>query len=135
MNFQANPQLILQFITHISCSFLIRVHQVINGVKDLDVYIEQPCETYEECLSVRQHCPLPMVLDECMNDIGEEAIICTLCACCNHAILISRVSCEFDVFALSGVLVKIISDRAADVINLKISKVLLTLLLLLLGLV
>lgn len=45
--------------------------QVVNGVKDLnDVYIEQPCLTFEECLSVRQHCPLPMVLDECMDDIG-----------------------------------------------------------------
>lgn len=45
--------------------------QVVNGVKDLqNVYIEQPCLTYEECLSVRQHCPLPMILDECMDDMG-----------------------------------------------------------------
>ena len=44
--------------------------QVINAVKDLDVYIEQPCATYEECLSVRKHCPLPMILDESMDDIG-----------------------------------------------------------------
>ena len=45
--------------------------QVIEGVKDLtNVYIEQPCLTYEECLSVRQHCPLPMVIDECMDDLG-----------------------------------------------------------------
>jgi len=43
---------------------------VVNAVKDLDVYIEQPCLTYEECLSVREHCPLPMVLDESMDDIG-----------------------------------------------------------------
>jgi cis-L-3-hydroxyproline dehydratase len=64
---------------------------VINAVKDLDVYIEQPCLSYDECLSVREHCSLPMVLDECMDDIG--------------------------------VLVKILADRAADVINLKISKV------------
>jgi hypothetical protein len=44
--------------------------QVVNGVKDLDVYIEQPCLSYEECLSVRRLSPLPMVLDECMDDIG-----------------------------------------------------------------
>ncbi len=44
--------------------------QVVNGVRDLDVYIEQPCFTYEECLSVRRLCPLPMVLDECVDDIG-----------------------------------------------------------------
>ena len=45
--------------------------RVINAVKDLDVYIEQPCLTYDECLSVRRQCPLPFVMDECMDDIGE----------------------------------------------------------------
>lgn len=40
-------------------------------MKDLDVYIEQPCATYEECLSVRRMCPLPMVLDESIDDIGK----------------------------------------------------------------
>lgn len=43
--------------------------QVIRGVRDLDVYIEQPCPTYAECLSVRRHCELPFVLDECMVDM------------------------------------------------------------------
>lgn len=37
--------------------------QVINAVKDLNVYIEQPCLTYEECLSVRHRTTLPMILD------------------------------------------------------------------------
>jgi cis-L-3-hydroxyproline dehydratase len=44
--------------------------RVIRGVKDIDVYIEQPCLSYEECLSVRRHCPHPFVLDEVINDIG-----------------------------------------------------------------
>ena len=51
-----------------------QMHQamrVINAVRDLDVYIEQPCLTYDECLSVRRQCPLPFVMDECMDDIGE----------------------------------------------------------------
>ncbi len=48
--------------------------QVVNGVRDLDVYIEQPCLTYEECLSVRRMSPLPMVLDECVDDIGNTMI-------------------------------------------------------------
>ena len=43
--------------------------QVVNGVRDLDVYIEQPCLSYEECVSVRRLCPLPMVIDESMDDI------------------------------------------------------------------
>jgi cis-L-3-hydroxyproline dehydratase len=38
--------------------------RVVRGVRDIDVYIEQPCLTYEECLSVRRHCDHPFVLDE-----------------------------------------------------------------------
>lgn len=44
--------------------------RVIRAVRDTDVYIEQPCLSYEECLSVRQHCARPFVLDEVINDIG-----------------------------------------------------------------
>ncbi len=43
--------------------------RVIRGVRDVDVYIEQPCASYEECLSVRRHCDHPFVLDEVINDI------------------------------------------------------------------
>lgn len=43
--------------------------RVVRGVRDVDVYIEQPCLTYEECLSVRQHCDHPFVLDEVIHDI------------------------------------------------------------------
>jgi L-alanine-DL-glutamate epimerase-like enolase superfamily enzyme len=38
--------------------------RVVRAVRDIDVYIEQPCRTYEECLTVRQHCDHPFVLDE-----------------------------------------------------------------------
>jgi len=38
--------------------------RVVNGVRDLDVYIEQPCATLEECLAVRRNTTLPFVLDE-----------------------------------------------------------------------
>lgn len=38
--------------------------RVVRAVRDVDVYIEQPCLTYEECLSVRRHCDNPFVLDE-----------------------------------------------------------------------
>ncbi len=38
--------------------------RVVRAVRDLDVYIEQPCLTYEECLAVRQHTDHPFVLDE-----------------------------------------------------------------------
>ncbi len=42
--------------------------RVIRAVRDIDVYIEQPCASYEECLSVRRHCDHPFVLDEVIND-------------------------------------------------------------------
>lgn len=33
------------------------------------VYLEQPCATLEECLAVRRHTTLPMVLDEVITDV------------------------------------------------------------------
>jgi L-alanine-DL-glutamate epimerase-like enolase superfamily enzyme len=44
--------------------------RVVRAVRDIDVYIEQPCLSYEECLSVRRHCALPFILDEVVHDIG-----------------------------------------------------------------
>ncbi|MCY4072395.1 MAG: mandelate racemase/muconate lactonizing enzyme family protein [Chloroflexi bacterium] len=43
--------------------------RVVRAVDDVDVYIEQPCLTYEECLSIRQRTSHPFVLDEAVNDI------------------------------------------------------------------
>jgi len=43
--------------------------RVVRAVADVDVYIEQPCLTYEECLSVRRHTDHPFVLDECVDGI------------------------------------------------------------------
>ena len=38
--------------------------RVVRGVKDVDVYIEQPCLTYEECLAIRRRTDHPFILDE-----------------------------------------------------------------------
>ncbi len=43
--------------------------RVVDAVGDLDVYIEQPCLTYEECLAVRRHTDRPIILDECMDSL------------------------------------------------------------------
>ncbi|MEY3276903.1 MAG: 4-hydroxyproline betaine 2-epimerase [Verrucomicrobiota bacterium] len=43
--------------------------RVARAVRDLDVYIEQPCLTYEECLAVRRSCGMPFVLDENIDGI------------------------------------------------------------------
>ena len=44
--------------------------RVANAVRDLDVYIEQPCPTYEESLRIRQRTSLPFVLDEVIDNIN-----------------------------------------------------------------
>ena len=38
--------------------------RVVRGVRDVDVYIEQPCLSYEECLAIRRRTDHPFVLDE-----------------------------------------------------------------------
>ena len=43
--------------------------RVVRAVRDVDVYIEQPCLSYEECLSVRRHTDHPFVLDEVIDSI------------------------------------------------------------------
>ena len=47
--------------------------RVVNAVRDRDVYIEQPCRTYEHCLTVRRKMSLPFILDE--NITGVEALL------------------------------------------------------------
>ena len=65
--------------------------RVADAVRDVDVYIEQPCASYEECLVVREHTNRPFILDEVID--GVEMVI------------------------------RGYTDRAMDVVNLKISKV------------
>ncbi len=44
--------------------------RVAKAVRDVDVYLEQPCLTYEECLAVRRRCEHPFILDETIDDLG-----------------------------------------------------------------
>jgi cis-L-3-hydroxyproline dehydratase len=44
--------------------------RVVRAVRDVDVYIEQPCRTYDECLTIRRHCDHPFVLDEVIDSIS-----------------------------------------------------------------
>jgi L-alanine-DL-glutamate epimerase-like enolase superfamily enzyme len=55
--------------------------RVVRAVRDVDVYVEQPCLSYEECLSVRRHTDHPFVLDEVIDSVemvlrarGEDAM-------------------------------------------------------------
>jgi L-alanine-DL-glutamate epimerase-like enolase superfamily enzyme len=43
--------------------------RVVRAVREVDVYIEQPCLTYEECLAVRRATDHPFVLDENIDSL------------------------------------------------------------------
>ena len=43
--------------------------RVVNAVSDIDVYIEQPCLSYNECLAVRKKTNHPFILDESINNM------------------------------------------------------------------
>ena len=43
--------------------------RVIRAVDDIDVYIEQPCLSYDECLSIRRRTSHPFVLDEVVDGL------------------------------------------------------------------
>jgi L-alanine-DL-glutamate epimerase-like enolase superfamily enzyme len=47
--------------------------RVVRGVRDVDVYIEQPCLSYEECLAIRRRTDHPFVMDESID--GMEALL------------------------------------------------------------
>lgn len=44
--------------------------RVIRSVRDLDLYIEQPCPTYLECRSIRSRTDLPFILDESIDGLA-----------------------------------------------------------------
>ena len=57
--------------------------RVVGAVSSLDVYIEQPCLTYEESVSIRRRTALPFILDEVIDGpntlvrgIAEDAMDC-----------------------------------------------------------
>jgi L-alanine-DL-glutamate epimerase-like enolase superfamily enzyme len=41
----------------------------LRATRDLEITLEQPCMTYDECRTVRPHCPHPLVLDECIDSL------------------------------------------------------------------
>jgi L-alanine-DL-glutamate epimerase-like enolase superfamily enzyme len=43
--------------------------RVARAVRDVDVYFEQPCASYEECLAVRRHIDHPVILDEVIDSV------------------------------------------------------------------
>ncbi len=47
--------------------------RVVAAVRDVDVYIEQPCRSYEECLTIRRRTALPFILDE--NIVGMDSLL------------------------------------------------------------
>jgi L-alanine-DL-glutamate epimerase-like enolase superfamily enzyme len=53
--------------------------RVVHGVRDVDVYIEQPCLGYEECLSIRRRTDHPPITHSCSTNRW------TAWTCCGRA--------------------------------------------------
>ncbi len=45
--------------------------RVADAVRDIDVYLEQPCSSYRECLVVRRNTHRPFILDEVMDSVAK----------------------------------------------------------------
>jgi L-alanine-DL-glutamate epimerase-like enolase superfamily enzyme len=41
----------------------------LRATRDLEITLEQPCMSYDDCRTVRPHCPHPLVLDECIDSL------------------------------------------------------------------
>jgi cis-L-3-hydroxyproline dehydratase len=41
----------------------------LRATPDLEITLEQPCMSYDDCRTVRSHCPHPLVLDECIDSL------------------------------------------------------------------
>ena len=44
--------------------------RVVHALRDRDYYVEQPCATLAECLTIRAHAGQPMVLDEVITSVN-----------------------------------------------------------------
>ena len=55
--------------------------QVLNSVADASSWIEQPCETLEQCAYVADKVRQPVLLDECLHDFGDHLRAWKLDAC------------------------------------------------------
>ena len=45
--------------------------QIMNSIPNNTVYVEQPCETLDECSAVRRLTQVPMILDECIHNFED----------------------------------------------------------------
>ncbi|MDJ0778995.1 MAG: mandelate racemase/muconate lactonizing enzyme family protein [Gammaproteobacteria bacterium] len=47
--------------------------RALDGLNEIDCYVEQPCATYEQCKPVRARCRRPFILDEVIDGVPELA--------------------------------------------------------------
>ena len=44
--------------------------RVVAAVRDVSIYLEQPCASYEACVAIRRHAGNPFILDEVIDSLG-----------------------------------------------------------------
>lgn len=95
--------------------------QVLNQVTDINFFIEQPCETYEECLEISRKTNKPMFLDESMitiqdllraiKDNAMQGIVCKI----SRVGGLSKAMLMRDICMASGKIMRMEDNGGADI--------------------
>lgn len=95
--------------------------RAVAEINSLECYLEQPCNTYSECLAVRQHCHRPMILDEVIDgsrdlaraiaDDALDALVIKL----THAGGLTPAKIERDICAARGIKVRIEDTAGTEI--------------------
>jgi L-alanine-DL-glutamate epimerase-like enolase superfamily enzyme len=101
--------------------------RVVRGVTDVDVYIEQPCLSYEECLAIRRQTNHPFVLDECIDGMPalSRAVADQACDAVNIKISkfggLTKAKLARDFCVASGIAVTIEDSWGGDIVTAAIA--------------
>lgn len=94
--------------------------RVIRAVRDLDFYVEQPCRSYEECVSIRRRFDHPFILDESIDSLAalQRAISDDAMDCINIKVSklggLTRARVIRDVCVQSGIMTTIEDTACTD---------------------
>ena len=101
--------------------------RVVDAVRDVDVYIEQPCESYASCLAVRRRTARPFILDESIH--GLDSLMQGLADCAMDAINLkiskvgglTKAKTIRDVCAANGIAMTIEDTWGGDIVTAAIA--------------
>ena len=95
--------------------------RAVAEINSLDCYLEQPCSSYAECVTVRRHCQRPLILDEVIDGprelvraIAEDALD-ALVIKLTHAGGLTPARIERDICAANGIKMRIEDTAGTEI--------------------